>query len=196
MSTLCFTLHCALIHRITDNYVLGDASHNKNPSQIARSECTRSSFGLSSEKVSKIWKRIGIHTAHKTYTYWSKRRTTGSFLLRSHISRVSYEDTVLWLKMNSEHMFDDSASFLSSFDCFADGWMQEMESLICRNRFLSLTHSTTESLPRRGICSHALARVAPWPDVIFEVLRSIPSLVPPAKGTDVPKKRKYIDVES
>jgi Leucine-rich repeat (LRR) protein len=86
----------------------------------------------------------------------------------------------------------------------AGGWMQEMESLGYRNRFLSLTRATTESLPPRGIYSHALARVALKPDVIFEVLRSIPSLVPStdkggkeaAKNGNVPMKRKHIDVES
>jgi hypothetical protein len=44
--------------------------------------------------------------------------------------------------------------------------------------FLSLTRAMTENLPPRGVCSHALARVAIRPDVIFEVLRSIPSLAP------------------
>jgi hypothetical protein len=60
----------------------------------------------------------------------------------------------------------------------AGSWMQEMP---------------------RGIWSHALARVATLPDVIFDVLRSKPSLVPSedtdvkevAKDTGVQKKRKH-----
>jgi hypothetical protein len=58
------------------------------------------------------------------------------------------------------------------------GWMQETERLGYRNRVLPLTDATTESLSPCGICSHALTQVAKRPDVIFEVLRFIPSLVP------------------
>jgi hypothetical protein len=56
----------------------------------------------------------------------------------------------------------------------AGGWMQEMERLGYRNRFLPLMRASTERLPPRGIWPHALARVAILPDVIFEVLRSKP----------------------
>jgi hypothetical protein len=60
-----------------------------------------------------------------------------------------------------------------------------------------------ETLPRRGVWPHALARVAALSDVIFEVLRSKPSLVPSkdtdgkeaAKDTGVPRKPKCINVE-
>jgi hypothetical protein len=55
----------------------------------------------------------------------------------------------------------------------AGGWIQEMERLGYRNRFLP-----GERLPPRGIWPHALARVATHPDVIFDVLRSKPKLVP------------------
>jgi hypothetical protein len=55
----------------------------------------------------------------------------------------------------------------------AGGWMQEIEYLRYRNRFLPLIR-----LPARGVWPRALARVATLPDVIFEVLRSKPSLVP------------------
>jgi Ran GTPase-activating protein (RanGAP) involved in mRNA processing and transport len=81
------------------------------------------------------------------------------------------------------------------------GWMQEMERLGYRNRFLPLIRAPKERPPPRGVWPHALARVAALPDVIFEVLRSKPSLVPSedtegkeaAKDTCVPKKRKRGD---
>jgi hypothetical protein len=79
----------------------------------------------------------------------------------------------------------------------AGGWMQEMERVGYRNRFLPLIRAPEERLPSSGVWHHALARVAILPDVIFEVLRSKPSLVPSenteckeaAKYTGVPKKR-------
>jgi hypothetical protein len=80
----------------------------------------------------------------------------------------------------------------------AGGWMQEMERLGYRNRFRLLIRAPKERLPPLGVWHHALARVATLPDVIFDVLRSKPSLVPSedtegkeaAKDTGVPKKRK------
>jgi hypothetical protein len=81
------------------------------------------------------------------------------------------------------------------------GWMQEMECLGYRNRCLTLIRAPKETLPPRGVWPHALARVAILPTVIFEVLRSKPSLVPSAdtegkeaaEDTNVPKKRKLDD---
>jgi hypothetical protein len=71
---------------------------------------------------------------------------------------------------------------------FAGGWMQEMECLGYRNRCLTLMRAPKEThrprgapkdrLPPRCVWSHALAQVATLPDVIFEVLRSQPNLVP------------------
>jgi Ran GTPase-activating protein (RanGAP) involved in mRNA processing and transport len=83
----------------------------------------------------------------------------------------------------------------------AGGWMQEMERLGYRNRFLPLIGAPKERLPPCGVWPSALARVATLPDVIFEVLRSKPSLVPTedtegkeaSKDTGVPKKRKRGD---
>jgi hypothetical protein len=99
----------------------------------------------------------------------------------------------------------------------AGGWMQEMERLTYRNRFLPLLRAPKESLPPRGvwpsgIWPHALARVAIIPEVLIEVLlRSKPSLVPSkdteasfvssedtegkeaAEDTGVPNKRKRGD---
>jgi hypothetical protein len=63
-------------------------------------------------------------------------------------------------------------------DICEGGWMQEMERLGYRNRLRTLIRAPTEELPPRGIWSYALARVAPLPDVIFDVLRSKPSWVP------------------
>jgi Ran GTPase-activating protein (RanGAP) involved in mRNA processing and transport len=60
----------------------------------------------------------------------------------------------------------------------AGGWMQEMERVGYRNCFLPLIRAPEERLPPCGIWPHALARTAILPDVIFEVLRSKPSLVP------------------
>jgi hypothetical protein len=60
----------------------------------------------------------------------------------------------------------------------AGGWMQEIERLGYRNRFRSLICALKERLPPRGVWPRALARVATLPDVIFEVLRSKPNLVP------------------
>jgi hypothetical protein len=81
---------------------------------------------------------------------------------------------------------------------FAGDWMQEMERLGYRNRFLPLIRAPKERLPPLGVWPRALTRVATLPDAIFEVLRSTPSLVPSedtegkeaAEGTGVPKKRK------
>jgi hypothetical protein len=58
------------------------------------------------------------------------------------------------------------------------GWMQEMERLGHRNSFRSLIRAPEERLPPLGVWPRALARVATLPDVIFEVLRSKPKLVP------------------
>jgi Ran GTPase-activating protein (RanGAP) involved in mRNA processing and transport len=84
---------------------------------------------------------------------------------------------------------------------YNDGWMQEMECLGYRNCFRPLIRAPEERLPPRGVWPHTLARVATLPDVIFEVLRSKPSLVPSgdtdgkeaAEDTGVPKKRKCGD---
>jgi Ran GTPase-activating protein (RanGAP) involved in mRNA processing and transport len=84
---------------------------------------------------------------------------------------------------------------------FAGGWMQEMERLGYRNCFLSLIRASKERLPPRGVWPWALALVATLPDVLFEVLRSKPSLVPSedtegkeaANGTSVLAKRKRGD---
>jgi Ran GTPase-activating protein (RanGAP) involved in mRNA processing and transport len=83
----------------------------------------------------------------------------------------------------------------------AGGWMQEMERLGYRNRFLPLIRAPIERLPPRGVWSRALAGAATLPDVIFEVLCSKPSLVPSedtegmeaATDTGVPNKRKRGD---
>jgi Ran GTPase-activating protein (RanGAP) involved in mRNA processing and transport len=84
----------------------------------------------------------------------------------------------------------------------AGGWMQEIERLGYRNRFLPLIRAPKEGLPHLGVWPHALARVAILPDLIFEVLRSKPSLVPSedtagdkeaATDTGVPNKRKRGD---
>jgi hypothetical protein len=60
--------------------------------------------------------------------------------------------------------------------------MQEMKGLGDRNRFLffilALIRAPKERLPPVGVWPHALARVAKFPDFIFEVLRSKPKLVP------------------
>jgi Ran GTPase-activating protein (RanGAP) involved in mRNA processing and transport len=64
----------------------------------------------------------------------------------------------------------------------AGGWMQKMKRLGSRNQFLPLIRAPEERLPPRSVWPHALARVATLPDVIFEVLRSKPSLVPKDAG--------------
>jgi hypothetical protein len=62
-----------------------------------------------------------------------------------------------------------------------------------------LIRAPKERLPPRGIWPHALARVATLPDVLFEVLRLKPNLVPceedaegkeAAEDTGVPKRWK------
>jgi Ran GTPase-activating protein (RanGAP) involved in mRNA processing and transport len=83
----------------------------------------------------------------------------------------------------------------------AGGWMQEMEGLGYRNRLRSLMRTPKDTLPPRGVWSHALARVVTFPDVIFDVLCSKPSLVPSedaegkevAEDTSIMKKRKHGD---
>jgi hypothetical protein len=83
---------------------------------------------------------------------------------------------------------------------YVGGWMQEMECLGYRNRCLTLIHAPKETLPPLGVWPRALARVATYPDVIFEVLRSKPGLVPSedtrltggkdaAKDTGIPTKQ-------
>jgi hypothetical protein len=56
--------------------------------------------------------------------------------------------------------------------------MQEIERLGYRNRFLTLIRTPDETRRPRGAWPHALARVATFPDAIFELIRSKPSLVP------------------
>jgi hypothetical protein len=60
----------------------------------------------------------------------------------------------------------------------AGGWIQEMERLGYRNRLRPLLRAPEERPPPRGIWPNALAQVAALPDVIFEVLRFKPNLVP------------------
>jgi Ran GTPase-activating protein (RanGAP) involved in mRNA processing and transport len=67
---------------------------------------------------------------------------------------------------------------------FAGDWMQEMERVGYRNRFLPLIRAPKERLPPLAVWPHALAQVAILPDVIFEVLRSKPSLVLSADAED------------
>jgi Ran GTPase-activating protein (RanGAP) involved in mRNA processing and transport len=93
-------------------------------------------------------------------------------------------------------------TFIERSKC-AGGWMQEVERLGYRNGFRTLIRAPKERRPPRGIWVHALGRVATLPDVIFEVLRSKPSLVPSentetskeeaATDTGLPKKRKHGD---
>jgi hypothetical protein len=82
--------------------------------------------------------------------------------------------------------------------------MQEIERVGYRNRFLSLIGAPKESCPPRGVWPHALARVATLPDVIFELLRSRPNLVPSedtdgkeaATVTGVPEHRRKVEVSN
>jgi Ran GTPase-activating protein (RanGAP) involved in mRNA processing and transport len=60
----------------------------------------------------------------------------------------------------------------------AGGWIHEIERLGYRNRFLPLIRAPKQRLPHRGVWPRALAQVATLPDVIFEVLRCKPSLLP------------------
>jgi Ran GTPase-activating protein (RanGAP) involved in mRNA processing and transport len=57
-------------------------------------------------------------------------------------------------------------------------WIQERDGVGCRNRCLTLIRASKETLPPLGVWPRALARVATYPDYVFEVLRSKPSLVP------------------
>jgi hypothetical protein len=50
---------------------------------------------------------------------------------------------------------------------YAGGWMQEMERVGYRNRFLPLIRAPEERLPPRGVWPPALAWVATLPDVLF-----------------------------
>jgi hypothetical protein len=65
-------------------------------------------------------------------------------------------------------------------DCTPFGWMQEMmqemKSLGYRNHLLYLMRAPKKTLPPRGLWPRALARDGILPDVIFDVLRSQPSL--------------------
>jgi hypothetical protein len=63
-------------------------------------------------------------------------------------------------------------------DKYAGGWMQEIERLGYRNCFRPLIRAPKDRLPPLGVWPLALARVATLPDVLFEVLRSKPSLKP------------------
>jgi hypothetical protein len=60
----------------------------------------------------------------------------------------------------------------------AGGWMQEVKGLGYRNRCLTLIRAPKEALAPLGVWPRALARVATYPDFMFEVLCSIPSFVP------------------
>jgi hypothetical protein len=82
------------------------------------------------------------------------------------------------------------------------GWLDAGNGAVgIPKRFLLLIRTPEETDRPRGVWVHALARVAILPDVIFEVLRSKPSLVPSedsegkeaAKDTGVQTKRKRGD---
>jgi hypothetical protein len=72
----------------------------------------------------------------------------------------------------------------------AGGWRQEINCLGYRNRCLALIRAPKETLPPLGVWPRALARVATYPDFIFEVLRSKPSLVPSEDEGDSRKRPK------
>jgi hypothetical protein len=58
-------------------------------------------------------------------------------------------------------------------------WLDaEMETIGVPEIAFAFDNAPTQRLPPRGVWPHALARVAIIPDVVFEVLRSMPSLVP------------------
>jgi hypothetical protein len=71
-------------------------------------------------------------------------------------------------------------------------FIQEINSLGHRNRFTPLLKASDQpsTSPRLGIWSHALAKVATEPDVLFHVLRNKPKLVGSTGGS---KKRKRHD---
>jgi hypothetical protein len=83
---------------------------------------------------------------------------------------------------------------------YAGGAMQEARRLGYRNSFHPLISAPKERLPPHGVWPHAIARVATLPDVLFEVLRSKPSLVPSedtegkevAEDTSILKKRRRV----
>jgi hypothetical protein len=60
----------------------------------------------------------------------------------------------------------------------AGDWIQELKRLGYRKRFLPMKCAPKETLPPLGVWSHALALDGILPDVIFEVLRFKPRLVP------------------
>jgi Ran GTPase-activating protein (RanGAP) involved in mRNA processing and transport len=62
------------------------------------------------------------------------------------------------------------------------GWMQGMQFLGDRNRFLSLMRAPLNDPLPRGLWPHALAKVATRRAVLMHVLRSKPNLVAPAFG--------------
>jgi hypothetical protein len=90
--------------------------------------------------------------------------------------------------------------FLNVAYC-APALVSPMERFGYRNRFLPLIRASKERISPLGVWPYALARVATLPDVIFEVIRSKPNLVPSedaegkeaAEDTGVPKKRKRGD---
>jgi hypothetical protein len=79
-----------------------------------------------------------------------------------------------------------------------------VERLGYRNRVLPVIIALKERLPPRSVWPLALDRAATLTDVIFEVLRSKPSLVPSQdtkdmegiEVTNISQKPKCIDVES
>jgi hypothetical protein len=84
---------------------------------------------------------------------------------------------------------------------FTGDWIQELERVGYRNRLTALIRAPKERLPPLSVWPLVLARVNTHSDVIFEVLRSKPNLVPSddtegkeaTKDTGVPKKRKHCD---
>jgi hypothetical protein len=93
-----------------------------------------------------------------------------------------------------------SSEPLESAKC-AGEWLQELERVGYRNRLTALIRAPKEGLPPLSVWPLVLARVNTHPDVIFQVLRSKPHLVPSedtegkeaTKDTGVPKKRKHGD---
>jgi Ran GTPase-activating protein (RanGAP) involved in mRNA processing and transport len=60
---------------------------------------------------------------------------------------------------------------------FAGDWMQEIQYLGYRNRFRPLVRASLGTGPPLGLLSHALAKVASFPDALLYVIRSKPNLV-------------------
>jgi Ran GTPase-activating protein (RanGAP) involved in mRNA processing and transport len=87
------------------------------------------------------------------------------------------DNTSLWRFNLSNWAPDEFPPTAEDTSKCAGGWMQEMQYFGYRNRFLPLVRAPSGNGAPRSLWSHALAKVATQPAVVYSYLRAGPDLV-------------------